>query len=372
MASNTSPGRAPNRRYPTHELELAAQLPEAIKREAAGRPMKRLLLAQALGLKPASSNFRLWLRSSNKYGLTKGNEKSEFVELTPLGRRIVDDDAQVRAAARREAILAAPVFGDFFRAYDDNRVPSMLEDVLGSSFGVPIEHRAEAANLIKANGRLARIIKEISGSEYVMLRTGVDIAPPPSQDSSAERQSEVFSEVAVNEATQGQPSIPKLGTRSQPEENRRVFLGHGKSGGSVVKQIKTILTFGEFIPVVSVERESFSKAVPEKVLDEMRSCEYGIIHVSPESEVTDESGEVKALLNENVLIEIGAALALYGGRFILLVEDGAVLPSNLQGLYQVRYSGDELGHEGTMKLLSALTAFRESRSSSSDADRESA
>jgi len=51
------------------------------------------------------------------------------------------------------------------------------------------------------------------------------------------------------------------------------------------------------------------------------------------------------VLNPNVLIEIGAALALYGKRFILLVEEGTDLPSNLQGLYQARYSGGKLDYD---------------------------
>ena len=58
--------------------------------------------------------------------------------------------------------------------------------------------------------------------------------------------------------------------------------------------------------------------------------------------------------NENVLIEIGAAMALYGDRFILLVKNGVRLPSNLQGLYEVRYAGDNLDANDTVKLLGAI------------------
>src|SRR4051812_9950008 len=37
-------------------------------------------------------------------------------------------------------------------------------------------------------------------------------------------------------------------------------------------------------------------------------------------------------------------------KFILLVEEGTTLPSNLQGLYEVRYSGDELDYPATIHL----------------------
>ncbi len=59
-----------------------------------------------------------------------------------------------------------------------------------------------------------------------------------------------------------------------------------------------------------------------------------------------------------MLIEIGAAMALYGKRFILLVRDDVQLPSNLQGLYQVRYSGEKLDSDVTIKLLQAISDIK--------------
>jgi predicted nucleotide-binding protein len=51
-------------------------------------------------------------------------------------------------------------------------------------------------------------------------------------------------------------------------------------------------------------------------------------------------------------------MALYGRRFILLVKDGVKLPSNLQGLFEVRYSGDSLDGDATIKLLSAIADMK--------------
>ena len=90
------------------------------------------------------------------------------------------------------------------------------------------------------------------------------------------------------------------------------------------------------MPVVSVDRQSVSEPVSEKVMDDMRSCGAAIIHVDADRKIVDDKGEEHMLLNPNVLIEIGAAMAFYGRRFILLVRDGVKLPSNLQGLYEVR------------------------------------
>ena len=51
-------------------------------------------------------------------------------------------------------------------------------------------------------------------------------------------------------------------------------------------------------------------------------------------------------------------MALYGKRFILLVRDDVQLPSNLQGLYQVRYSGEKLDSDVTIKLLQAISDIK--------------
>ena len=108
---------------------------------------------------------------------------------------------------------------------------------------------------------------------------------------------------------------------------------------------------------MSVEHETVLKPVPEKVLEDMRSCQAAVIHVAPEGVLADQNGTLVPQINGNVLIEIGAAMALYGRRFILLVEDGVKLPSNLQGLYEGRYTGDSLDGFATMKLLKAFNDF---------------
>ena len=127
----------------------------------------------------------------------------------------------------------------------------------------------------------------------------------------------------------------------------------------VLNQIKEIVSYGNYQPIIAQEHETIAKPVPDKVMDDMRACSAAVIHVSSEATYKDANGKERAKINDNVLIEIGAAMALYKRNFILVVEDGLELPSNLQGLYQCRYSGDELGMEATMKLLKAFKEFRE-------------
>ena len=112
------------------------------------------------------------------------------------------------------------------------------------------------------------------------------------------------------------------------------------------------------MPVVSVERQSVSKPVPEKVMVDMRTCGAATIHVDAEQKLIDKDAKEYTVINPNVLIEIGAAMALYGRRFTLLVREGVTLPSNLQGLYEVRYEGETLDGNATIRLLEAINDIK--------------
>ena len=138
--------------------------------------------------------------------------------------------------------------------------------------------------------------------------------------------------------------------------NNRVFLTHGKNI-KVLEQVKELVEYGKFEPVVAMEHETAAKPVPKKVMDDMRACKAAVIHVSAEGVLRDEDDNEIPRINENVLIEIGAAMALYGDKFVLVVEEGLDLPSNLQGLYECRYEGTDLKPSAMMKLLKALNEF---------------
>ncbi len=247
--------------------------------------------------------------------------------------------------------------------YDGSPLPNqrIAQNVL-EEMGVPAEATERVFELIVHNAESVGFIKRIKDKTYVDLgpvvfdRTrheGTDIS---ASDPAAGPVDEVDDAAEMPPASGSEPSH-----RSSPAihvmSNRRVFVSHG-SNRRVVQQLKELLSFGDFDPVVSVDRESVSKPVPQKVLDDMRSASAGIIHVSSERRLLDSNGDEHRVLNENVLIEIGAAMALYGDRYVLLVEEGTTLPSNLQGLYEVRYSGDELGYDATMKVLKALNQFK--------------
>jgi len=151
----------------------------------------------------------------------------------------------------------------------------------------------------------------------------------------------------------GDIQINKMASRNL----NRVFISHGKQK-VIVGQIKEVLRSRNFEGVVSVERESTAIPVPKKVFEDMRSCGASVIHVGAEGKYRDAARKERTKLNDNVLIEIGAAMALYGNKVILLVERGIRLPSNLQGLYRCYFNGDRLDYKSRTKLRKTLSQFR--------------
>lgn len=230
------------------------------------------------------------------------------------------------------------------------------------TMGVPRQATTRALKAIVEGAQAAGLLKDINGVSYVDLQN-TGLGPTDGADE-PESKREVPEPQAASEAVNGRGPMPRaeaasasLGSPPNDLRLKRVFVTHGKNRG-LVPQLKELLEFGQFEPVVSAERESVSKPVPDKVMDDMRACGAAIIHVDADRELMTPEGARDVVLNGNVLIEIGAAMALFGRRFILLVQDGIRLPSNLQGLYEVRYKGEQLDGEATLRLLKAFNEFK--------------
>lgn len=334
---------------PACSLNKALIIAQALNDSYAKHPTKPFLVAQALGLS-TSSYFRLLTGASMAYGLTFGGYNADKIELTELGKRIVSptkvgDDAQ----AKREAVLKPRIVNEFLTKYNNSSIPqeNIAFNVL-EEMGTTRDKVKETYALIIENSESVGFFKKIKEKTYVDLDT---------------IQSSVSNEEFKGENIDPQPlkgvmEIKK--TDSAQQENtgkemrlKRVFITHGKNQ-TFIDPIKKLLEFGELQPVVAVDNQSVSKPVPDKVMEEMRSCGAAIIHIDADEKFLDSEVSEHKRINQNVLIEIGAAMALYGRRYILLVKEGVTLPSNLQGLFEVRYTEEQLSGEVTIKLLEAI------------------
>lgn len=344
---------------PSASLDEALRVPQAILDHYAGKPSAPLQVAKALNMDPKGSQVRVLSGAAIAFGLIEGGAQATSISITELARRILrpkqeNDDL----AAKREAVLKPRVFGDFLRQYDGHAFPrqdialNVIEEM-----GVPRDKAEEVLERIDSSARSVGFLEEIKGKSYITLQGTAQLSKPAPEHN--EQPDVDDTRLPETHRTIVPPPIiqPKgaalTAAIADDQRRRRVFITHGKNR-DLVEPIKKLLEYGELEPVVSVDRQSVSKPVPEKVLDDMRGSGAAIIHVDADRTIFDKDGSEHVLLNPNVLIEIGAAMAFYGRRFILLVRDGVKLPSNLQGLYEVRYSGETLDATATIKLLEAI------------------
>ena len=357
---NSSKTRLSQNALPIFSLEDSLKIAYAIKDNYAGRPSNPLLVAEACGVSPTSSNWRYLTGSSIAYGITEGGYNAQTISLTALGERIVsplkEGDDNI---AKREAVLIPGILGDFYKTYNNNKIPrkDICLNVL-SKKGVPVERLESTYEMIRKNATYVGIFKIISGNEFVCL----DIVKNSKISDTTTTIANVEEELPEELANRMNLDIPeKKPDVTQPaiikNEKPHVFISHGKHSQVIVNQLKELLSYGQMVPIVSVERETTAVPVPDKVFDDMRNCDAGIINVEYER-VSTQAGGTELRLNENVLIEIGAAIALYQKKIILLCKKGTVLPSNLQGLYRCEYEGDQLDYSSTMKLLKTMQELR--------------
>ena len=255
---------------------------------------------------------------------------------------------------REESITAAEVAGhwhDHFKG-EVSESEKTLNDQAVCFF--QIAQGADLGNLIVGRkGRQTRFDFDDDAVRLLVNGTTASTQVNDPQIDSPIESDEVIEEVDVEE---GDLDLQETESATNETGGNRVFITHGKNR-KILNQVREIVTFGKFEPVVAMEHETAAQPVPMKVMGDMRKCRAAVIHVSAERILHDEEGKEVPQINENVLIEIGAAMALYGDKFVLLVEEGVELPSNLRGLYECRYKGDELNMPATMKLLKAFNEF---------------
>lgn len=344
---------------PSCSIEEALTVPQAIWDNLAGKPCTPLQVCTALNLSPTSSKWRDLSGASIAYGFTAGGWNAKTITLEPLGKRAVAPTEEGdNYLAIREAVQKPTILGRFFEYYDGKKFP---KDEIGKNmlieWGVPKERAENVLSLIKKNGLFANLLSEIKGSQYIALEDTPYVATDPNTGQDEVEGQHISPSVAAEKADAIQTSAPIITASTRPFD-KKVFVSHGRNK-SMVENLKELLKFGSFEPVVSVERESTAIPVPEKVFNDMRDCCAGIIHIEEERTLLDKNGAEQKVLNENVLIEIGAAIALYRDKIILLCHKGVSLPSNLQGLYRCEYEGDKLDYDATMKLLKTFNSFKE-------------
>jgi predicted nucleotide-binding protein len=343
---------------PSNSLEKSLRIPKAIADNYGYKPTSALQLAVALDMQPSTGGFRMLTGSAVAYGLTTGGYNANEIAITPLGMRVIrptveNDDL----AAKREALLKPRVIREFLQKYDNAPIPrdDIARNVL-ADLGVPADRTSDVLKLIVESAGGVGFLRTIKDKTYVDLAgTNVPVeSRSTSTESADEEEPEPNEVVELHRAQPVMAPAPRVLTiPSEDARLRRVFITHGKNQ-ALIDPVKKLLSFGELVPVTEIENQTVSQPIPTKIMAGMRSCGAAIIHVEDEQHLIDKDGNEQIVINPNVLIEIGAAMALYGDRFILVVRDGVKLPSNLQGLLELRYKGETLDVNETVRLMEAM------------------
>ncbi len=343
---------------PSNSLEKSLRIPKAIADNYGYKPTSALQLAVALDMQPSTGGFRMLTGSAVAYGLTTGGYNANEIAITPLGMRVIrptveNDDL----AAKREALLKPRVIREFLQKYDNAPIPrdDIARNVL-ADLGVPADRTSEVLRLIVESAGGVGFLRTIKDKTYIDLAgTNVPVeSKSTSTDYTDEEEPEPSEVVEIQRAQPVMAPAPRVLTiPSEDARLRRVFITHGKNQ-ALIDPVKKLLSFGELVPVTEIENQTVSQPIPTKIMAGMRSCGAAIIHVEDEQHLIDKDGNEQIVINPNVLIEIGAAMALYGDRFILVVRDGVKLPSNLQGLLELRYKGETLDVNETVRLMEAM------------------
>jgi predicted nucleotide-binding protein len=356
--AETKRKRRANRPIPPVKLQDALPVARSIADNNAGKAYSRLSIADTLQRSPDSTGFRDMITASGQYGLTKGSYRAPQIAMTELGKAIVmpKNDSEVRSNLQ-SAFLAIPLYKRLASHFDGNRIPQEqhFRNTLIRDFDIDPDWATQTVQDFVANAKFVGLVRTISGVDRIDLSGALESGGVSTTTFESEEPEEEPEEALPSDIEE--PSDTGPGTQqSALHVANRVFITHGKNT-EIVNQLKEILRFGKFAPIVAEEEETTSRPVPDKVLSSMRTCFAGVIHIEDERDVMDQEGTQYQLLNQNVLIEIGAAMALYGYEFVLLVKRGVNLPSNLQGLYRCDYEGDKLDYEATMKLLRTFNSF---------------
>src|ERR1700692_640166 len=193
------------------------------------------------------------------------------MKLTPLGKRLVAPEAEGEdIAGRREAIMKPRLLNEFFEKYRRAKFPN---DVIAGNvlkgMGLPQDRVNAALEIIKDNGRYAGVIRETPTGPFINLDSPGVPAPAATPDFPEQSALDAAEVGGANEQPKAPPAKPDvtttLNSAALAVKANRVFISHGRQR-AIVTQIKELLAFGNFEPVVSVEREATAIPVPEKVL----------------------------------------------------------------------------------------------------------
>jgi hypothetical protein len=172
VAKKGRAGGRSSRPFPAVAFDEAFSFAKAVYEFGSGQPVRRLSLFDHLQRMPDSGPSRQLITNASKYSLLKGNYTSEYLELTPEGKRACDDATTPRERARTKAKLAIfdiEPFNFVYQRFLNSKLPARaaLIDTLKEA-GVEAEHVEEGVDTFIVNMKATGLLQTLSGAERVV------------------------------------------------------------------------------------------------------------------------------------------------------------------------------------------------------------
>jgi predicted nucleotide-binding protein len=330
-----------------HSLEKALVIVNAIVDKGGSKQMDRLLVADAIGRTPSSSEFKRLLSSSRAYGLTLGTEKAEYIVPTELGLKITKPlQPQEALEGKLQACLTVEILGKIYRSFNKQELPDtkFLKNTLERTYKLSSDSADELAILIVENANFCGILQDISGSKYIRMdepsiARASSAQGPDSEGDVEETKDDHITSLERVPLESALPSAPQI------EKKPKLFLAHGKNQKPLNELKKILEGFGiQF--VVALDEPHAGRPISSKVAGLMEECTAGIFIFTKDEpflkKLVDGRTEEVWRPSENVVYELGAASILWGQKIIILREDGVNFPSDFSDLGYITFKEGEI------------------------------
>ncbi len=358
MNTEAEPVAGGGSEFPKHPLKAALRVPMALEKNS-GNPMPPTDVAIAIQKSPGSSDFRMLLSSSIKYGLSTGSYNQSKVALTGLARDIVtptSDEAKNKALF--QSAFVPPLFKSIFGAYKGKKVPDMqfFQNALVRDFGVSRDQAARCAAVFYENAEYLGLVRQATTGKWLA-----------SEPIGVARQEDLAEDVGAEEGETGQlvppeqlhaspPAQVQMKTPSTPSAKNAIFVGHGKNRVPL-QQLEKFLSEYKIPHKVVTDEANQGRPISQKVADSMHECGAAIIIFTADEEFKDFKGQVIFRPSENAVFELGAASALYGSRVVIFKEAGVTFPTNFRDIGYIEFDKDRLDAK-VSELFRELIAFK--------------
>jgi predicted nucleotide-binding protein len=353
------------RPFPAHTLEKALIIINAIVDKGGSKQMDRLLVADAIGRTPSSSEYKRLLSSSRAYGLTTGTEKADYVVPTELGLRIVKPlHPEESLQAMVQACMNIELLARLWRQFNKQKLPDakFLKNTLERSYELEAQYAEEFAVLAVENAKFCGVLQDISGAKYIRLEepslaaaTSNSQQPAPANDIEEDGdEPEVITQLTPPAPTL--PPVPAPAVEKKP----KLFIAHGKNT-KPLEDLKKILDGFGIQYVVAVDEPHAGRPISAKVAQLMNDCTAGIFIFTKDElfHRKEKSGEYEEVWrpSENVIYELGAAGIIWERKIIILKQDGVNFPSDFSDLGYISFAEGEINAKA-MHIMQELIRFQ--------------